>query len=136
MERRRAHNSRIPGDRRQPLGHKGFGVAQFRRERRRLDPFAPGAMPVVHQDFAVFPGLHQLVVGQVVEVPDVVQGAVDLAVEAPRRGLAQASAGERDQVPGRGSPDEVWMDFHEQTTPANTRRLVRSMLFLCVTPTD
>jgi hypothetical protein len=89
-----------------------------------------------HQDFAVFPGLHQLWVGKVVDVLDVVERAVNLAIKAPRRGLAQASTGERDQVPDRRPPENGWMDFHVKTTPPNTRRFVPVMLFLCVTTPD
>src|SRR5260370_33755992 len=96
MERRRTDDSRIPGDRRQTFGHKGFGVPQLLREGRSLNPFASGAVLMFHQDLAVFPGFHQLVVGKVVAVPDVVWRAVDLAAEAPRSWLAQASTGARD----------------------------------------
>ena len=72
MKRRRTYSSRIPDDRRQTLGQKGLGVLQLRRERRSLNPAASGAVLVFHQDLAVFPGFHQLVVGKVVDVPDVV----------------------------------------------------------------
>ena len=136
IQRGRTDYSRIPGDGRQPLGHKSFGVAQLPGERRRLYPFAAGATLMFHQDFAVFPGLHQLWVGKVVDVLDVVERAVDLAIKAPRRGLAQASAGERDQVPDRRPSESGWMDFHVKTTPTNTRRFVPVMLFLCVTTPD
>src|ERR1700682_5540719 len=46
-----AYSSRIPGDRRQPLGHKRFGVAQLSGERRRLYPSPSGAALMLHQDF-------------------------------------------------------------------------------------
>ena len=66
------YSSRIPGDRRQTLGHKRFGVGQLLGERRSLYPSASGAALMLHQDFTVFPGLQQVVVGEVVDVLDVV----------------------------------------------------------------
>jgi len=72
IQRCRTYSSRIPGDRRQTLGHKRFGVGQLLGERRSLYPSASGAALMLHQDFTVFPGLQQVVVGEVVDVLDVV----------------------------------------------------------------
>ena len=53
---------------------------------------------MLHQDLAVLSRLQQLVVDQGVSIDDVVKGAIDLAIKAPRGGLAQASVAESIQI--------------------------------------
>src|SRR5215475_7683156 len=69
-----------------PWRKKGFGAVEVRREGRRLDPAELAIMVVACENPAVLVGLHQCVRVERVEVPDPVQRAMDIGIQAARGG--------------------------------------------------
>ena len=83
MARARACNSGAPVKGAKTPRQQGFGVSKLCGEGRGLNPTKPIARRMLHQDLSVLPGPKHLVVPQGVPVGHFMNGAVDLAIEAP-----------------------------------------------------
>jgi hypothetical protein len=83
LQCRSAYFSGVAVEGAKTLRQQGFSVPKLRGEWGSLDPVEPFARMMFHQDLATFSRSELQTTEQGVPVGDVVNGAVDLTIEAP-----------------------------------------------------
>ena len=116
LQRGGADFERIAIESGKPWRKKGFGAFEVRREGRGLDPAELAIMVEPCQNPAVLVGLHQCVRVERVEIPDPVQRAMDIGVQAARSGLDEATLAQGTEGIRRLSGEEGTR-IHQPTMP-------------------